>query len=580
MKQVLHIYCRVSSEIQSTDGTSLESQQQLGKLKAKQLKFEPKIWLEGVASSNNEDIQKREVLSSLMTAIEDGEVKHLYVTEQSRLARTDHVASMIRYRCNVKGVTLYIKDTVYDFTNPMDVLTVQIMGAFSQFENAVRKERSRLGKLQKVREGFWHGGEPPYGFVLKSHSKGNKLVKEPKEAKWVKEIFHWYAENQSTKYIQQKLRENYIQARRGGSFSLGSIQQLLKNTHHIGKYVFTDGVSEESIEVTCPRIVDDALWHDCQKKREGIIVRKGQTNRTVHFSLLKEMMWCGHCGSPMGAKIQPSQRKEFYYCPKKERVWKDSVMPSDGLENNMALTNKTKTDERWKRGRHCAMTKSLNITTANEMVWKVVTDIATKSNVLKEQMKTQMLSSKKQSDKDFKEDIRNLQKTKQQYTQELTDLETATAKIQTDRVMKRISEKQTKDILKNINEEIKTVTKQLEDIVLKLKQNDGKQRWVDWVGQFHKTYAKVDKFNEEEQKQYLSGLVDKIDIKLDAKTNEHLLDIKFQYPIVEDEYVVLKKSDKVSKDRQYEVIDGKHNTKVKALFNFNASGVKKKQLKS
>ena len=125
--------------------------------------------------------------------------------------------------------------------------------------------------------------------------------------------------------------------------------------------------------------------------------------------------------------------------------------------------------------------------------------------------------------------------------------------------MKRISEKQTKDILKNINEEIKTVTKQLEDIVLKLKQNDSKQRWVDWVGQFHKTYAKVDKFNEEEQKQYLSGLVDKIDIKLDAKTNEHLLDIKFQYPIVEDEYVVLKKSDKVSKDRQYEVMGVSRN---------------------
>ena len=100
------------------------------------------------------------------------------------------------------------------------------------------------------------------------------------------------------------------------------------------------------------------------------------------------------------------------------------------------------------RGKHCEITRSLNITTTNQMVWKVVTDIAAKFNVLKEQMKSQMLSSRKQSDKDFKEDIRNLQKTKQRYTQELTDLETATAKIQTDRVMKRISEKQTKDILK------------------------------------------------------------------------------------------------------------------------------------
>lgn len=58
--------------------------------------------------------------------------------------------------------------------------------------------------------------------------------------------------------------------------------------------------------------------------------------------------------------------------------------------------------------------------------------------------------------------------------------------------MKLISEKQIKDILKNINEEIYTVKKQLEDIFLKLKQNDSKQRLFDWVGQFHKTYTIVD----------------------------------------------------------------------------------------
>ena len=580
MKQVLHIYCRVSSEIQSSEGTSLESQQQLGKLKAKALKFEPKIWLEGVASSNHEDINKREVLSSLMTAIEDGVVKHLYVTEQSRLARTDHVASMIRYKCNVNGVTLYIKDTVYDFSNPMDVLTVQIMGAFSQFENAVRKERSRLGKLQKVREGFWHGGEPPYGFKLKTYPQGNKLVKEPNEAKWVKEIFNWYSKQQSTKYIQQMLRQNYVQARRGGSFSLGSIQRLLKNTHHIGKYVFTDSVSEESIEVSCPRIVDDAIWHDCQKKRESILLRKGQTNRTVHFSLLKEMMWCGHCGSPFGAKIQPTQNKEHYYCPKKERVWKESEVSFSGSGEKLTQANKPKTDERWKRGRHCEMTKALNINVTNDMVWEVVTDIATKSNVLKEQVKTQMLSSKKQSDKDFKEEIRNLQKTKQRYSQELSDLETATAKIQTDRVMKRISAKQTDDILNNINSEIKTITKQLEDVTSKLRESDSKQRWVDWVGQFHKSYSKVDKFNEEERKQYLTGLVDRIDVRLDSKSNEHLLDINFQYPIVDDKYVVKPDPNKQHKGRQYKIVDGKHNKELRGVFNFKQSGLKKKQVKS
>ena len=103
------------------------------------------------------------------------------------------------------------------------------------------------------------------------------------------------------------------------------------------------------------------------------------------------------------------------------------------------------------------------------------------------------------------------------------------------------------------------------------------KKWVDWVGRFHKTFAKVDKFNQEEQKQYLSGLVEKIDIRLDAETNEHLIDIQFQYPIVEDEYKVLTGSDKISKSRQYEVIDGKYNKELKGTFNFKQSGVKKKQ---
>ena len=96
---------------------------------------------------------------------------------------------MIRYRSNFKIISLYIKDTVCDFSNPTDILTVQIMGAFSQFKNTVCKERSSLGKLQKIREGFWLGIEPPYRFALSSHSKGNKLVIVTAEAKWVKQIY-------------------------------------------------------------------------------------------------------------------------------------------------------------------------------------------------------------------------------------------------------------------------------------------------------------------------------------------------------------------------------------------------------
>jgi DNA invertase Pin-like site-specific DNA recombinase len=572
MKEVLHCYCRVSSEIQSSEGTSLVSQKQLGKLKAKQLKMTPKMWLEGVASSDSEDISKREVLSALITAIEDGAVKHLYITEQSRLARTDNVASMIRHRCNVNGVILYIRDTVYDFNNPMDVLTVQIMSAFSQWENALRKERVRLGKLQKVRDGYWHGGEPPFGYKLKGDRQGNKLAIERTEAKWVKQIFNWYAEEQSIKYIQQKLRENYIQARRGGSFSIGSIQRLMKNTHSTGTYTFTDGVSEEAIEVSCPRIINDDLWHTCQSKRTAKIERQQQTNRTVRFSMLKELMWCAHCGGAMGAKIQPEQRKEYYYCPKKERVWKDAVVPSCGLKKNGRKTNKAKNDSRWERGRVCKMTRSLNIPFTNETVWNIVVEIASQSNVLKERVKSEMMSSKGKSDADYKSDIQNLQKVKKRYIQDKKDLETAIAKIETDRVMKRISGKQTKDILKNINEEMTVATKQLKQVNHKIKTITDGRKWIDWVSEFKKTYAKVDDFSEEQKQKYLQGIVERIDVRLDADTSNHLLDIKFRYPIVADRLVKSRK-----KKNAYTIYKGKHDKQVSPMSYQKTAGRPKKK---
>ena len=46
-KTTLHIYTRVSTVVQETDGTSLDTQQELGIKKAKELGFKPKVWNEG-----------------------------------------------------------------------------------------------------------------------------------------------------------------------------------------------------------------------------------------------------------------------------------------------------------------------------------------------------------------------------------------------------------------------------------------------------------------------------------------------------------------------------------------------------
>ncbi len=209
---ILHIYTRVSTLVQADKGTSLQSQLELGQKKAEELGFSYQHWDEGGKSSHHEEIADRPVLANLYQAISKGLVKHLWVYDQSRLSRNDQVASIFRYECNKRGVTLYTKGGQFDLSSPQDQLLKQLLDAIAQFDNTTRADRTRLGKLQRVRSGFWHGGPPPFGYRLVDR----KLEVEPTEAKWVARMFKLSAGGASPAQIKQELDANGVTARRGG----------------------------------------------------------------------------------------------------------------------------------------------------------------------------------------------------------------------------------------------------------------------------------------------------------------------------------------------------------------------------
>ena len=505
----------------------------MGMKRAKELGFTPKLWNEGAKSSHHEDIGARPVLSSLLTDIREGVVKHLWVIENSRLSRNDMVASTIRYEMNKQGVILYTKDGQYDLNNPTDAFTRQILDATSQLENALRADRSRLGKLQKARQGFWHGGVPPYGYKLEK----KKLVIDKLESKWVKEIFTLYANNKSQMKIKSILDENGISPRRGGMYwSIGSLNAIVKNTHYIGRYVFTDGKSQEKVEVKCPRILPMELWHKCNKKREHILERKGQVNKTKHFYLLRDFMYCGHCDTPMGAKYRPAKKENYYYCPAKERTWK----------------TQTDVTDKHKEGRNCDMRRSLNIPTTNDVVWNTVKETVTKSNILKQRMKEELLKDKDKSDADYKTEIQTVKKKEKLAVKNLERVEQSIAKIETDKLLEKMDMKLYKQVRLNLNDERHNCQLELENRRQMLSDVSSKKRWIDWVGKFKDTYEKTDELSEEGKKEYIGGVIDKIKVHLDSKTNEHIVELMFQFPIVEDEYIdrIAKGGHKIMKVKQ------------------------------
>lgn len=537
----LHIYTRVSTVTQADKGTSLDSQQQLGLKKAKELKFDHEIWNEGGKSSHHDDIQGRPKLYELFQAIKAGDVKHIWVYDQSRLSRNDQVASILRYEFNNQGVTLYTKDGKFDLSSPSDKLLKQMLDAVAEFENSVRAERSRIGKLMKVKEGFWHGGPPPFGYDL-IHGK---LVEKKDESKWVKLILKQALKGVPVAQIKRELDSNGVLARRGGLWTLGSIESLMTNTHYLGRYVFTDSVSGESVEVKCPVIVDEITWNSINLARKRKASRKDQQNATVkNFYLLRDFMVCGHCGRKMAGRIKPSKSEYMYYCPNKERAW--------------AKDGESKTH--YQRGTGCGFDRAMNIQITDKLVFDTVVQLHKDSSILKEEVRKRIFAEKGIKQISSEAEMKGYEKQHRILQRELSNLQESIGHLEANRILKRMDDKAFKSAMDRLNEQADLYKTDITNLRLKLRGETEKKEWVDWVGMFGEEIKEKAKLTDEQRQLYLQGLIEKIECRFLPKTRDHELEIHFKHPIAGDG---IKYNNPERKRQGYTVLNGSKKTSVR-----------------
>ena len=123
-----------------------------------------------------------------------------------RLSRNDQTQFIIKNAIKTNGVILYTKDGQYDLNNPTDNLFKSLLDGFAEYDNAIRAERTRLGKLNKVRNGGWYGAPPPYGYEIVD----GKLAIHPEEGKTVKTIFKLFNYSISIAEIKRRLDKPII----------------------------------------------------------------------------------------------------------------------------------------------------------------------------------------------------------------------------------------------------------------------------------------------------------------------------------------------------------------------------------
>ena len=206
----LYIYSRVSTSSQEEDGTSLETQKELGIKKSKELGFDYQLFNEGGQSSSHDDFNNRPVLTKLLSKIDEGEIKHLFVFNTDRLSRNKVTWNVIRFKLVKNNVTLYTSTGIYNSSSPTDDLLLGILSEISSYDNLLRTERTRLGKLNRIKQGFWMGGPPPYGYKIVD----KKLEPDEQESKWVNYIFGSFVERKTIREIKLNLLSNGVQTRR------------------------------------------------------------------------------------------------------------------------------------------------------------------------------------------------------------------------------------------------------------------------------------------------------------------------------------------------------------------------------
>ena len=530
--QILHIYTRVSTATQESDGTSLSTQRELGIAKAKELGMRYQVWNEGGASSHHEDLQNRPVLMGLMKEIEDGNVKNVFVYNNDRLSRNEVAQQTIRLSFLKNEVILYTKDGKFDLSNPSDKLLKSLLDAIAQYDNELRAIRTSEGKLNRHKQGFWYGAPAPFGYKLVDH----KLVENPEESKWVKKIFEWYALGKSPKEIKVQLDAHGVLGRRGGLFSIGSITRLMQNTHYIGHYTY------KNIEAQCDPIIDVTVWERVHSRRTKLAERSRQNNRTQRFYLLRDLMFCGHCGSKISGRIKESKNERLYYCPNKERGW---------------VNKQLKEGTKWKRGVNgdhgCDMVRSLSIPLADEMVTDVVLKVVTDSSLLKEEFKKVALSQKVETEDQLQKEIATQTRYLRKVQKEYKDINSSLVELETKNLLKEYDGDTYSQIKKKIDEKLLEKKVQIENARIRLSEISQEAQWLDWVAKYADDIELKRDYTPSELKEYLSGIVTRIDVHFDKETSTHRLDLKFRLNLVDDG---IKYKDPGNKRKGYKVVEG------------------------
>ncbi|MFT2204528.1 cassette chromosome recombinase CcrB [Staphylococcus chromogenes] len=321
------IYVRVSTEMQSSEGYSIDGQINQIKEYCNFHHFEVKdIYADRGISGKS---MNRRELQRMLKDANEGLIDCVMVYKTNRLARNTSDLLKIVEDLHRQNVEFFSLSERMEVNTSSGKLMLQILASFSEFERNNIVENVFMGQTRRAQEGYYQGNLP-LGYEKIPDSKHELMINQH-EANIVKYIFEAYAKGHGYRKIANALNHKGYVTKKGKPFSVSSITYILSNPFYIGQIQFAKykdwnekrrkGLNDKPVIAQGKHspIISQDLWDKVQMRKKQI-----KEKPQVHgkgTNLLTGIIRCPQCGAAMAAsnttntlKDGTKKRIRYYSC--------------------------------------------------------------------------------------------------------------------------------------------------------------------------------------------------------------------------------------------------------------------------
>ena len=311
------IYCRVSTEGQEQDGTSLQTQMEACRKYCQAQRYEVGQELSEAWSGLS---LERPKLTELRELVRSDKIDAVVVYSLDRFSRDPVHGVILMQEIEKHGVTLEAATETVD-NSEVGKLVFYIKGYAAKLDAERRRDATGRGKEAMLKKGKLPQGTGIgiYGYQWIKEYK--KRIPLEREAKIVRRMFEMVARGDGCFKIARTLNEERIQTKSGKKWEARTVRRIVRNPAYMGITYFgqTSGKNHEKKPEECWHILPDVTPAIISKglfeRVQAALARSKKLHRgkAKHEYPITGFAVCGCCGSPLvGSCLRGEYR--YYHC--------------------------------------------------------------------------------------------------------------------------------------------------------------------------------------------------------------------------------------------------------------------------